>query len=207
MERVEIEVAALDWSLKLTPRQIARGRAAVMAHAEKQAEVIRRSAKRHHRRLATLETEQTRLLPLHYKGGVAESVMQRETERIETEHKALTGLLTRSEVQLADVRETLDHALTLTERPLETYLEAGNLGRRLLDQVFFTEIRVGTDGEITEAALAPVYGQFIAPRIVRRIDPEEAPERPLPAGKRPNLDPYLLGPRFECVQDGAPGRI
>jgi hypothetical protein len=42
--------------------------------------VIQRAAARHRRRLQTLENEQTKLLELHFKGGVADTVMRRQTE-------------------------------------------------------------------------------------------------------------------------------
>ncbi len=151
--RVEAEVAALYWNLKLTRTQIAAIRKAVIAVADKHVGVIKRAAARHRRRLQTLEDEQTKLLQLHFKGGVAESVLQSQTKRIETEQATLGQLLARSEVQLADIAEALDHVLKLTETPPETYLAASNLGRRLLNQVFFTEIRVGEHGEIQDATL------------------------------------------------------
>jgi hypothetical protein len=110
--------------------------------------VAKAQRRRHRRRLQALEDEQDKLLELHYKGGVAESVMRRQTQRIETEERTLNQLLSRSEIQLAEIREALDEALKLTETPLETYLEASDLGKRLLNQAFFSEIRVGAEGEV-----------------------------------------------------------
>jgi site-specific DNA recombinase len=116
-EQIEVEVAALYLPLKLTRGQVAKIRREVTAIAEKHTTAIQRAAVRHRRRLKQLEEEQTSLLELHYKQAVSESVMQRQTERIETEEKTLNQLLARSEVQLADVRESLDDALALIERP------------------------------------------------------------------------------------------
>jgi site-specific DNA recombinase len=204
VDRVEHEVAALYWSLKLSPKQIAAIRAAVKAVAQEHITVIERAAARHRRRLQTLEDEQTKLLELHFKGGVSENVMRRTTKRIETEETTLTDLLSRSKVQLEDIHTALEDALALTENPLETYLEASDLGRRILNQIFFSEIRVGEDG-VTEATIQKPYERMIAARLVRRR-PENCP----PAQRRctqPNPDPFSLGPGFDRERIGAPERI
>jgi DNA invertase Pin-like site-specific DNA recombinase len=203
VEGVEIEVAALYWSLKLTPKQIAEVRRSIRAHAEKHIGVIKKAATRHRRRLQRLEDEQTKLWDAHYKGSVSENVMRRQTERIETEERSLQQLLTGSEVELAEIHEALDDALKLTETPLETYLAAGNLGKRLLNQAFFSEIRVGEDGEVQEATVKPPYARIIAPRI-RRHTAADTANSPNPAPRRPNADPVSLGPAFDLVQNGAP---
>jgi len=207
VERVEIEVAALYWSLKLPKKKIAEIREAVKAVASEHVAVIKQAAARHRRRLQSLEDEQTKLLELHYKGGVAESVMRRQTKRIETEESTLNQLLDRSEVQLADINEALEDALKLTEKPLETYLAAGDLGRRLLNQIFFSEIRVGEDGEIQEATIDPAYARIIAPRLIRRRSHDDAPAGLRRGQKRPNPDPLSLGPKFDREKIGAPDRI
>jgi site-specific DNA recombinase len=100
VEQVEIEVAALYWSLKLKPSQIAKIHKAITALAEEHVETIQKAAARHRRRLQALENEQTKLLELHYKNSVSENVMRRQTERIETEEHTLQQLLSRSEIQL-----------------------------------------------------------------------------------------------------------
>jgi|GEM_PF-3665160 len=131
--------------------------------------------------------------------------MQRQTERIETEEKTLNQLLARSEVQLADVRQSLDDALALIERPLETYLNAGDLGRRLLNQVFFSEIRVGEHGDVREATIVPAYARIIAPRLIRRRShDDEAAIARNPAQIRSNPGPFALGPGFDRDKNGAP---
>lgn len=199
---IEIEVAALYWSLKLTPKQIAKIRKAVTALADEHIGVINKAAARHRRRLRALEDEQDKLLELHYKKAVADNVMRRQTKRIETEERSLKKLLGRSEVELAEVREALDDALKLTETPLETYLAANDLGKRLLNQAFFSEIRVGEDGEVQEATIEKPYARIIAPRLIRR-QPDPSKARKL-GHKRPNPDPFSLGPEFDLEQDGAP---
>jgi hypothetical protein len=157
------------------------------------------------RRLQTLEDEQDKLLELHYKGGVAENVMRRQTQRIETEERTLQQLLSRSEIELAEIREALDEALKLTETPLETYLAASDLGRRLLNQAFFSEIRVGADGEVKQATLEKAYVRIIAPRLIRHRPQDPTwPRRPQ---RRPNSDPFSLGPEFDRDKIGAPGEI
>lgn len=166
--QIEIEVAALYWSMKLPPERIKQVHDAVIALANEHVGVIQKAATRHRRRLQALEDEQTKLWEAHYKGNVSENVMRRQTERIDTEERTLRHLLTRSEVELSDVREALSEALKLVETPLETYLAAGALGKRLLNQAFFSEIRVGADGEITAATVEPPYARIIAPRLVRR---------------------------------------
>jgi site-specific DNA recombinase len=206
-EGVEIEVAALYWSLKLTPKQIAEAHRSIKAHAEKHIGVIQKAATRHRQRLQRLEDEQTKLLELHYKSGVSENVMRRQTERIETEEHSLHQLLGRSEIELGEIHEALEDALKLTETPLETYLAAGNLGKRLLNQAFFSEIRVGEDGEVQAATIEKPYARIIAPRIIRRRTDENAASQPNPAPRRPNADPFSLGPAFDLEQIGAPGVI
>jgi site-specific DNA recombinase len=206
VEQVEIEVAALYWSLKLTAGQTTKIRKAVTALAEEHVGIVKKAATRHRRRLQGLEDEQDKLLELHYKGGVAESVMRRQTQRIETEERTLQQLLSRSEIQLAEIRQALDEALKLTETPLETYLSASDLGKRLLNQAFFSEIRVGTDGEVKEATLEKAYTRIIAPRLIRRRS-HENPARPVRPQRRPSSDPFSLGPEFDRDKIGAPGEI
>lgn len=202
-EQIEIEIAALYLPLKLTPRQIADIRRKVTATAEQHTTAIQRAAARHRRRLKQLEDEQTRLLEL--RRDVSRSVLRRQTQRIETEEKSINRLLARSEVQLADIQQSLEDALALIERPLETYLNAGDLGRRLLNQVFFSEIRVGEHGEIAQATIAPAYARIIAPRLIRRRShDEEAAIVPKLAQRRPNPDPFSKGPGFDREQYGAP---
>ncbi len=190
-EGVEIEVAALYWSLKLTPGQIAKTRKSITAHAEKHIGVIQKAATRHRRRLQTLEGEQTKLLELHYKGGVSENVMRSQTERIETEERSLQQLLSRSEIELAEIRGALEEALALTETPLETYLAASCLGKRLLNQAFFSQIRVGEDGEVKEATIEKPYARIIGPRLIRRRAQESPMLAPKSPQRRPNPDPFL----------------
>lgn len=127
VNRVEDAVAALYWSLRLSRERICEIRDAVKAVAQEHIGVIQRAATRHGRRLQALEDEQTKLLELHFKGGVSENVMRRTTQRIETEEKTLNGLLDRSKIQLADIHDALDDALELTEKPLDTYLAASDL--------------------------------------------------------------------------------
>ncbi len=207
VELVELEVAALYWSLKLSGKQIDSIRRDVTAIAEKHAETIRQAAARHRRRLQTLEDEQAKLLELHYKGAVSENVMRRQIERIETEERTLRQLLSSSEVQLADVVGALADALKLTENPLETYLAASDLGRRLLNQIFFSEIRVGEDGEIQEATIEKAYARIIAPRLVRSTPDGDGPGARLRAQRQPNAGPAGLGPKFDREKIGAPERI
>ncbi len=93
-------------------------------------------------------------------------------------------------------------SLALIEHPLETYLNAGDLGRRLLNQVFFTEIRVGEHSEVREATIVPAYARVIAPRLIRRHShAHEAAQR------RANPDPLALGSGFDRDKNGAPGEI
>jgi hypothetical protein len=133
--------------------------------------------------------------------------MRSQTERIEAEERSLHQLLSRSDVELAEIREALEDALKLTETPLETYLAAGNLGKRLLNQAFFSEIRVGTDGEVEEATFEKPYARIIGPRLVRRRAQESPILAPKSAPRRPNADPFSLGPAFDLEQIGAPGEI
>ena len=130
--------------------------------------------------------------------------MRQQTQRIETEERALQQLLNRSEIELAEVRDALADALKLTETPLETYLAATDLGKRLLNQAFFSEIRVGENGEIQQATIEKPYTHIIAPRLVRRTNDAKPNKR---ARNRPNPDPHFLGPEFDLEQIGAPGRI
>lgn len=189
-EQIEVEVAALYFPLKLTRAQITDVHRKVTATAEEHTTTIQRAAARHRRRLMKLEDEQTRLLEAS--DVLSKNVLRRQTERIEAEEKAVHQLLARSEIQLADIRQSLEDALTLVEKPIETYLSAGDLGRRLLNQVFFSEIRIGEHGQVTEATIVPAYARLIAPRLIRRRSHgEEAAIAPKLAQRRPNPDLLL----------------
>ena len=206
-ERIELEVGALYWSLKLTSAEMAAIKEAVSRVAEEQAEQIQKAANRHRRRLQVLEEKQAKLLEWRYAGEVSASVMRRQTEQIEAEQRSLTQLLARSEVQLAEIDDALDAALALTERPLEVYLDTGELGRRMLNQAFFSEIRVGPSGDVMEATLEPIYARIIAPRLIRRETGNGAVRAQTMGQGRSNPDPSFSRPGFDYEQNGAPGEI
>jgi hypothetical protein len=146
-------------------------------------------------------------IQLFYDGGVARRLMQRETDRIEAEEQTLNELLANSEYQLSDIKDALDDALKLAHNPVKTYLAASKLGRRVLNQIFFTEIRVGPEGEIESATVEKAYAHFIGPRLVRNGSVGSLPGARRGVQKRPNPDPLLCGPRFDRDSNGAPGRI
>ena len=208
VDQVEVEVAALCWSLRLSADQIRETKAEVRAVADKHLGAIRRAATRHGRRIRALEDEQANLIKLRAAGEVAASVMKRQTERIETEQKSLTQLLARSELQLKEIDEALTEALQLTEKPGEVYLTSGNLGRRLLNQVFFKRIVVGPSGEVDDAELQPWYARIIASRLVRRRVPEENALSGHRAGSGTRSPgPLSSRPGFDLERNGAPGEI
>lgn len=203
VEHIEIEVAALYFRLQLTRQQIAKVRREITEHAEEHTTTIQRAAERHRRRLKKLEDEQAKLLEAS--DVISKNVLRRQTGRIEAEEKNIHQLLGRSEVQLADIRQSLEDALTLVAKPIETYLDAGDLGRRLLNQVFFSEIRVGEHGEVCEATIVPTYARIIAPRLVRRRShDDEVAIAPKAAQGRRNPGPLSLGPGFDRDKNGAP---
>ncbi|MGN6372035.1 MAG: recombinase zinc beta ribbon domain-containing protein [Solirubrobacteraceae bacterium] len=216
-EQIEVEVAALYFGLGLTRGQIAKVRREITEHAEEHTTTIQRAAERHRRLLKKLEDEQTKLLEAS--DVISKNVLRRQTERIEAEEKSIHQLLGHADVQLADIRETLEDALALVAKPIETYLDAGDFGRRLLNQVFFSEIRVGEHGEVTEATIVPAYARIIAPRLLRRRSHEnEAAIVPKAAQGRRNPGPLSLGPgltetrmarpeRFELPTFGSVGAI
>ena len=51
-----------------------------------------------------------------------------------------------ADIHPADIHHVLDDVLKLTMTPLETYLATSDLGRRLLNQAFFRDIRADEDG-------------------------------------------------------------
>jgi hypothetical protein len=108
--------------------------------------------------------------------------------------------------QLSEIREALDDALRLAANPAKTYLSAGKLGRRLLNQVFFSEIRVGALGEIQVATIEKQHSHFVGRRLTRSTSVGSPPSAQLRVRKRPNPDPLLCGPRFDRDSNGAPGR-
>jgi hypothetical protein len=93
-----------------------------------------------------------------------------------------------------DIREALANALALTQDPLETYLSASDLGRRMLNQVFFSEIRVGEDRTVASATLQGPYEQIIARRLIRRGQRASEPGGRQQAANASNPDPFFLGP-------------
>ena len=206
-ERVEIEVAALYWSLKLPPTVIAAVKDKVKAVAEKHATAIEKAAGRHRRRLQVLEEKQTKLLEWRYAGEVSATVMRSQTEQIEAEQRSLSQLLARSEIQLHEIDDALDEALKLTERPLEVYLDSSDLGRRMLNQAFFKTILVGPAGEVEEATLEPTYARIIGHRLVRRQTFQDVETGPQGARDKSNSEPFFLRPEFDLDQNGAPGEI
>ncbi len=164
--------------------------------------IVAKDIERHHRKIKTLEENQTRLVQLSYQGLVSNEVLASEQQRLETEKLQAQRLLKAAELHAQDIETSLDGALAKTRTPRATYLASTPLERRLLNQTFFKRILVGDEGTIESAELTPVYAALSTwePCLGKNQRHLKAVPQPAKGGQKANPDPISRGQGLHNVQ-------
>ena len=167
----------------------------VRRDASERTAIVVKDIERHHRKIKTLEENQTRLVQLSYQGLVSNEVLASEQQRLEVEKLQAQRLLEAAELHAQDIETSLDGALAKTRTPHATYLASTPLERRLLNQTFFKRILVGDEGTIESAELTPVYAALSTwePRLGKNQRHLKAVPRPTEGGQKANPDPVSRG--------------
>lgn len=124
--------------------------------------VIEKDIERHRRRIAALEKNQMQLVQLSYKGLISDEVLADEQSRLEAEKQKVENLLSTAQLHVEDVETTLAEALALATTPHATYLASSPTERRLVNQTFFKQLKIGLDGKVAGTTLTPVYAALAA---------------------------------------------
>ncbi len=171
--------------------------------------IVAKDIERHHRKIKTLEENQTRLVQLSYQGLVSNEVLASEQQRLEAEKLQAQRLLEAAELHAQDIETSLDGALAKTKTPRATYLASTPLERRLLNQTFFKRILVGDEGTIESAELTPVYAALSTwePRLGKKQRHLKAVPQPAKGGQKANPDPISRGQGLHNVQMVEPAGI
>ncbi len=144
-------------SVRVTKKTQDAIRADVRADADERLGVVQRDVDRHLRTIRELESNQSRLVQLSYKGLVTDEVLAREQQRLDSEQKQARNLLGKARSHVADIQAVLAEVLARTRTPHAAYLASTPLQRRIFNQTFFKRILVGEDSEVLGVTLTPAY--------------------------------------------------
>ena len=145
---VERAVEAHWGTVVYKPDEIQRLRDSILGMIESRIAVAEREVRRQEERCAELEDQQVKLLQLYYEGVVKKEMLRREQERIDAERGQAEAARAVADVDLTDVKEALDEALTLAANPIPAYSNARPEVRRLFNQSLFKRLIVGPDLEV-----------------------------------------------------------
>lgn len=146
-------------------------RASLRRYIEDKAQIARREAARHERRLSELIGQQQKALQLFYAGKIDERVLEAEQDRIETERAQAQRWAEAAQHEIAEVVEALDDALTLLDDAKVRYADRPPATKRLINQAIFERLTI-YDPDSAEATLTPLYAELAAmapqdPRLAR----------------------------------------
>jgi site-specific DNA recombinase len=144
-------------TLRISPEVQEQIRAELRQELAERTGVIEHEAKRHDRTIKLIEAKQQKLIQLFYSDLISEDVFAIEQDRLKTERRSADQLRATAAVQLEDIQEALDLALSRLEQPQAVYREGTPLERRVMNRAIFKRIEVGSEAEITGTTLTPVY--------------------------------------------------
>lgn len=183
---VEESVANRYRQEQLTKDELAQLRAKLSRYLNRRREIIMRDAERCRRRMPRLDAERTKLLQAHLADAVPLDVLAREQARLTAEIGHCHGLIRAAETKAEDDERVIAQAIDLMADWEETYRRADPDIRRRLNQVFFTQLLVDTDGEVIEHEWSNTYDGLRAADLPERIEAE------LAALEEETADPDLL---------------
>jgi site-specific DNA recombinase len=169
---LEESVADRYRTLQLTDNELAQVRAELSRYLRRRRKILMREAERCRRRIPRLDAERTKLLQAHLADAVPLDVLSREQARLTAEISHAEGVIKASEAKAEDEERVIEQAIDLMANWEDTYRRADPNIRRRLNQVFFTKLLVGVDGEVANHEWSPSYEGLRAPNLRERLDSE-----------------------------------
>jgi site-specific DNA recombinase len=148
IEFVEEQVERLYERIRLSEAEAVALRAFVVESLDAQRSELESLQAVERRRLESLKGQQQRLLQAHYADAVPLKLFKDEQERITRESKAAEAVLAEGHQEREQVIEHLDGLLVLLTDCADLYKRAPDRVRRMMNQVFFTKVLVGSDDEL-----------------------------------------------------------
>jgi site-specific DNA recombinase len=209
VEATERAVERMNSRVVLTKQEQEAITQAVRDHAEAKALVAKKESDRHSRKLRELNSQQQKLVQLHYQQAVSVEVLKAEQQRIEAERSQAHRWSKAAVADVQDVMAALKIALELVDKGRLPYAAANEFCRRLINQALYEKIVV-EDASDAQGQLSPLYAQLIplARDLGREaLGPGGRPKRPTGARtgrRRPQRQrrPRFLGSAFIQRQNG-----
>jgi site-specific DNA recombinase len=175
-------------TLLLKPAEQDAIRQVLRAHVQANAEVARKEASRHTRRLRELTDEQQKLVQLFYKGKVSEEVLEAEQARIQDERAAAQRWTAAADREVEDVDQALNDALALIDLGTTPYLNGTPTERRLINLAVYVMLLI-SDPDRVQAEPTALYAQLVPlARKLAREAAQEGQKRPQ-AAQSPETQP------------------
>jgi site-specific DNA recombinase len=158
---------------------------AVRDHAEAKALVAKKESDRHSRKLRELNSQQQKLVQLHYQQAVSVEVLKAEQQRIEAERSQAHRWSKAAVADVQDVMAALKIALELVDEGKLPYVAANEFCRRLINQALYEKIIVESVDD-AHGELSPLYAQLITlARDLGRQAAQSGPKGAEPAAGGP----------------------
>ncbi len=197
VEATEKAVERMNNRVVLTKREQEAITQAVRDHAEAKALVAKKESERHSRKLRELNSQQQKLVQLHYQQAVSIEVLKAEQQRIEAERSQAHRWSKAAVADVQDVMAALKIALELVDEGRLPYAAANEFCRRLINQALYEKIIVESVDD-AKGQLSPLYAQLIPlARDLGRQAAQSGRRGPEPAGNRAEnrADPVFRGLR------------
>ncbi|MGC2373131.1 MAG: recombinase family protein [Solirubrobacteraceae bacterium] len=205
VEATERAVERMDSRVVLTQQEQEAITQAVRDHAEAKALVAKKESDRHSRKLRELNSQQQKLVQLHYQQAVSVEVLKAEQQRIEAERSQAHRWSKAAVADVEDVMAALKIALELVDEGKLLYAAANEFCRRLINQALYEKIIVESVDE-AKGKLSPLYAQLIP--LARQLAQEaaEGPETAI-GGAKDDASPVFRGLRsYKDKMAGRSGR-
>jgi site-specific DNA recombinase len=160
VEAVEKAVERMNRRVMLTRQEQKAITQAVRDHAEAKALVAKKESERHSRKLRELNSQQQKLVQLHYQQAVSVEVLKAEQQRIEAERSQAQRWSKAAAADVEDVMAALKIALELVDEGKLPCMAANEFGRRLINQALYEKIIVESTDEAHGEPM-PLYAQLI----------------------------------------------
>ena len=197
VEATERAVERMNSRVVLTKQEQEAITQAVRDHAEAKALVAKKESDRHSRKLRELNSQQQKLVQLHYQQAVSVEVLKAEQQRIEAERSQAHRWSKAAVADVEDVMAALKIALELVDEGKLPYAAANEFCRRLINQALYEKIVVESTDD-AEGEHTPLYAQLIPlARDLGRQAAQDGRQGPEPAASGPQND---AGPIFRGLR-------
>lgn len=120
-----------------------------------------------------LERKRKKLLEAHYNDAIPLDLLKSEQQKIAKQLAAIESQVTAHESTFADILRHLSEALELMEDCGKMYRVADDHIRRMMNQVIFSKLWVGADGEVTAEFAEPFRTLVNAAQVSTVYDKKE----------------------------------